>query len=166
MSLWDKEGVPHKGWTCVDMIDLGEDSEDMNFETRKAELYEKCEMCNQEGIRYVHIMEHPKYDGQLQVGCICAEKMENEYTAPREREKNLKNRHKRKMNFLKRDWECRSNGNIVLKYKGNYITIMHSKYNQSYYGVAYAREFIWTYQGEKIKDIKTARLAAFNIFDQ
>jgi hypothetical protein len=166
MCLWDKESIPHKGWTCVDMIDLGEDSEDMDFESRKMELYEECEMCNHEGIRYVHIMEHPKYEGQLRVGCTCAEKMEDEYVSPQKREKDLKNRHKRKMNFLKRSWECRSNGNIVLKYKGKYITIMNSNYDQSDFGVVYHGTSIWKYNGKKIKDIKTAKLVAFDIFDQ
>lgn len=166
MSLWDKKGIPQKGWTCVDMIDLGEDAEDMDFDARKAELYEQCEMCSQEGIRYVHIMEHPRYEDQLRVGCMCAEKMESDYAAPREREKYLKNRHNRKMNFLKREWEGRANGNMVLKYKGKYITIMPSKYNRFDYGVAYDGNFIWKYQGKRIKDIRTAKLVAFDIFDQ
>lgn len=166
MSLWDIKGIPHKGWICIGMIDLGEDADDMNFETRRAELYEECEMCNQEGIRYVHIMEHPQYDRQLRVGCVCAEKMENDYFAPRDRENALKNRHSRKMNFLKRDWQYRTNGNLVLKYKGRYITIMQSKYNQSEYGVAYDNDYVWRYQGSKIRDIRTAKLVAFEIFDQ
>lgn len=166
MSFWDNKGILHKGWTCVEMIDLGEDADDMDFETRKSELYEQCQMCNQEGIRYVHIMEHPAYDGQLRVGCVCAEKMENDYSTPRERENAMKNRHYRKMNFLKRDWQSRANGYLVLKYKGKYITIMRSKFNQTEFGVAYNGEFIWHYQGRKIKDIRTAKLAAFEIFDQ
>ncbi|MPM14065.1 hypothetical protein SDC9_60425 [bioreactor metagenome] len=166
MSLWDNKGVPHKGWHCVGMIDLGEDAEDMDFETRKAELYEQCQMCKQEGIRYVHIMEHPSYSGQLRVGCICAENMENDYVAPRGRENDLINRHNRKMNFLKREWQPRTNGNLVLKYKGSYITIMRSKFGQSEYGVAFAGKYIWNYQGKKIRDIRTAKLAAFDIFDQ
>lgn len=138
----------------------------MDFETRKEELYEQCEMCRQEGIRYVHIMEHPEYVGHLRVGCVCAQKMENDYYAPRDRENTLRNRHNRKMNFLKHEWQLRSNGNLVLKYKGRYITIMPSKYNKSEYGVAYDGEYIWYYQRKKIKDIRTAKLAAFDIFDQ
>ena len=54
----------------------------------------------------------------------------------------------------------------MLKYKGRYITIMQSKYNQSEYGVAYDGEYIWRYQGRKIRDIHTAKLVAFEIFDQ
>jgi len=69
MGLWDKEGVPHKGWKCVGMIDLGEDADDMDIEARKDELYEECEMCSQEGVRYVHVMQHPDYPYELRVDC-------------------------------------------------------------------------------------------------
>ncbi len=165
MALWDQEGIPHKGWICVGMIDLGEDAEDIDVETRRAELYEVCEMCNQEGIRYVHLMEHKEYQGQLRVGCDCAAKMEEDYEKPRERENNLKNRHKRKMNFLKQEWRPNAKGNWVLKYKGKHITIMKSKYNQSEYVVAYNKEYISQYQGKKIRSLETAKIAAFDLFD-
>lgn len=165
MSLWDKEGIPHKGWTCDEMIDLGEDAEDIDFDTRKAEFYEQCEMCSQEGIRYIHIMKHPQYNGQLRVGRICAEKMENDYIVPKERERELINRHNRKINFLKKEWKFNKNNNLVLKYKGKYITIMKSKYHKDEYGIAYDGNYIWNYKNNKIKDIKTAKLAAFDIFD-
>lgn len=165
MGLWDKAGVPHKGWECVGMIDLGEDADDMDFDAKKDELYEKCEMCSQEGVRYIHLMQHPDYSDELRVGCICAAKMEDDYDSPRQRERNLKNRHMRKMNFLKKEWEHRSNGNYVLKYKGKYITIMHSKYNKNYLGVAYDGIFIWEYNQKKISDLRTAKLAAFDIYD-
>lgn len=166
MSLWDKTGVPHKGWTCVDMIDLGEDADDMDFESRKEELYEQCEMCNQEGIRYVHIMEHPDFKGQLRVGCICAEKMEIDYTTPKKRENNLRNRYNRKINFLKQLWEIHANGNLVLKYKGKYITIMKNRHNSAEYGVVYKKIYTFTYNNRKITDIQTAKLVAFNIVDK
>jgi hypothetical protein len=117
-------------------------------------------------MRYVHIMGHPDYEGQLKVGCICAGKMENDYMAPRKRENDLRNRHKRMMNFLRREWEYRSNGNMVLKYKGQYITIMPSKFNLCHYGVIYGRSSIWSYREKKINNIETAKLAAFNVFDK
>ena len=71
-----------------------------------------------------------------------------------------------KMNFLKREWQLRVNGNLVLKYKGRYITIMRSKFNPSDFGVAFDSQFIWQYNGNRIRDIRTAKLAAFDIFDQ
>jgi hypothetical protein len=41
---WSQPGVPHKGWVCVDIEDLGEPSL-------------TCEMCESQNIRYVHYME-------------------------------------------------------------------------------------------------------------
>jgi hypothetical protein len=56
MVRWDRTGIPHKGWNCVGMEDLGEDimpGEDIP--------YEQCEMCGNEKIRYIHILSHPEY---------------------------------------------------------------------------------------------------------
>ncbi len=53
-SRWDQPGVPHKGWRCVDVVDLranGEPADDTDYAT--------CQMCGNEKIRYVHIMDHP-----------------------------------------------------------------------------------------------------------
>lgn len=51
---WSVAGVPHRGWTCVDIEDLGEPSID-------------CEMCESQTIRYVHHMSHDDYSDILQV---------------------------------------------------------------------------------------------------
>ena len=67
---WDQPGVPHKGWHCVDVVDLRADGESAD-ETD----YATCQMCGNEKIRYVHIMEHPELDENFDVGCVCAEKM-------------------------------------------------------------------------------------------
>ena len=53
-NRWDQPGVPHKGWHCVDVVDLRADGESAD-ETD----YATCQMCGNEKIRYVHIMEHP-----------------------------------------------------------------------------------------------------------
>lgn len=45
---WSMPGVPHKGWTCIDIEDLGAPDA-------------VCEMCERQDIRYVHAMEHPDY---------------------------------------------------------------------------------------------------------
>lgn len=164
MALWDKEGIPHKGWVCVEMVDLGEGLEDLDAEERKG-YYETCEMCSQEGVRFVHVMEHPEYDGQLRVGYKCAEKMENDYINPKSRETNLKNKHSRRKNFLKRDWTHRSNGNFTMKYKGLNITIMPSRYKSGEYGVIFNNKYNWIYNGKKIKSFDEARLIAFELFD-
>ncbi|MEQ8236259.1 MAG: hypothetical protein ABRQ23_05745 [Syntrophomonadaceae bacterium] len=157
MSLWETPGVPHKGWTCTGMIDLREDDPDAEMEM--------CEMCGKEGIRYVHIMEHPRYQQTVKAGRVCAENMENDYATPGRRERELLNRHNRKMTFLKREWQHRQNGNYVLKFKGEYLTIMPSKFNKNNFGVVYGGQSIWNYKGRKMSDLRTAKLVAFEIFD-
>ena len=74
---WSQQGVPQKGWQCIDFEDLGG-------------LDGICEMCETQSIRYVHHMEHSDYDAVLGVGSVCAENMGEDYTAPREREKKAK----------------------------------------------------------------------------
>lgn len=54
MNLWDQPNIPHKGWSYVGIVDLGEEcSCDEEVE------YEQCQMCGKERIRYIHILEHP-----------------------------------------------------------------------------------------------------------
>lgn len=86
---WVQPGVPHKGWTCVDLDDLGVPDA-------------VCEMCETQEIRYVHYMQHRDYPAVLGVGCVCAEYMEQDYEAPRQRERNLVNAARRRERWLKR----------------------------------------------------------------
>ena len=58
-NRWDQPGVPHKGWHCVDVVDLRADGESAD-ETD----YATCQMCGNEKIRYVHIMEHQLFKPQ------------------------------------------------------------------------------------------------------
>lgn len=161
MQLWDKLGIPHKGWEYVGVEDLGE-----NVYSGESIPYERCEMCGRERIRYVHILRHPEYDGELRVGCVCASKMIDDYVAPRERERNLVNRVNRKGSFMKRNWRYKSDtGNYCLRYKGENITIMRSKYNSGW-GVVFQGESYWKYHGRRIDDFETAKLVAFDLFDE
>ena len=157
MNRWDNIGIPHKGWTLVDCIDLGEDlSEDENIK------YEICEMCHNEKIRFVHILTHPEYYGEIHVGCVCAGKMTDDYITHKESEKRLQNRYKRKMNFLRKEWIRNQNGNWVLNYKGRRITAIA---RNGGYGFVYNGNWIWTYKGHKIVDFDTLKIAAFYTFD-
>ena len=56
-------------------------------------------------------------------------------------------------------------GNYTLRYKGEYITIMKSKFGVGW-GVIFRGERCWEYRGEKIRDLDTAKLAAFELFDE
>ena len=68
LARWEREGIPHKGWKEMGIEDLGED-----LESGDDVEYEQCEMCGQEKIRYVHILQHPNFNGELRVGCVPAE---------------------------------------------------------------------------------------------
>ena len=73
LGKWSQGGVPHKGWSCIDIDDVGDD-------------FVTCQMCETQPVRYVHTMEHPDYPDTLDVGCVCAGNMEQDYEAARERE--------------------------------------------------------------------------------
>jgi hypothetical protein len=107
---WSEPGVPHKGWSFVDLEDL--ESPDA-----------VCEMCEIQQIRYVHIMRHPDYEGLLRVGCVCAEKMEDDYVGPRLREKKLRLVAGRKKRWLTRKWRTSARGNSYVNTDGFNITL-------------------------------------------
>lgn len=107
---WSQAGVPHQGWRCLEVEDLG--SPDAI-----------CEMCETQEIRYVHHMEHPNYEGGLGVGCVCAEHMEEDYEAPRRREAKLRNATQRRRRWLHRKWRVSVKGNPFLNTDGFNITV-------------------------------------------
>jgi len=74
LARWEREGIPHKGWKEIGIEDLGED-----LEFGDDVEYEQCEMCGQEKIRYVHVLQHSDFNGELRVGCVCAEHMTDDY---------------------------------------------------------------------------------------
>jgi hypothetical protein len=107
---WSMAGVPHKGWICVDVDDLGEPSE-------------TCAMCESTDIRYVHYMKHPDYPHTLGVGCVCAEHMEGDYVAPRAREEHLRKRARRRVKWEEREWKISSRGNPYMNTEGYNLTV-------------------------------------------
>lgn len=82
-----------------------------------------CEMCETQEIRYAHAMTHRDYAGELHVGCVCAEKMEDDYTGPRLREKALRSAAGRKKRWLSRKWKTSARGNAYLNTDGFNITV-------------------------------------------
>ncbi|KXV03645.1 hypothetical protein AD929_00560 [Gluconobacter potus] len=107
---WSMTGVPHKGWTCVDIEDLGEPQTE-------------CEMCESQTIRYVHHMEHPDYSGGLTVGCVCAGHMEGSLVAAREREATMRSRTGKRARWLSRVWKTSAKGNPTIKADGFRVTV-------------------------------------------
>lgn len=111
LGKWSQRGVPHKGWTCVGMEDLGD-------------LVGVCEMCETTAIRYVHHMEHPDYPDVLGCGCICAGHMAQDKLAAESRERVTVNRANRRKHFLDRvTWKISAKGNPHIKLDGYHVVV-------------------------------------------
>lgn len=72
LGKWSVPGVPHRGWNCIDIEDLGSPEA-------------ACEMCKRKEIKCVHVMRHPDYPETLNCGCICAGHMEEDVERARRR---------------------------------------------------------------------------------
>lgn len=75
-NLWKQEDVPHSGWSCTGVSDLGAP-------------VGICQMCGYQIIRYAHHMIHPGYRS-LTVGCVCAGRMEGDISEAKRREAEFK----------------------------------------------------------------------------
>lgn len=114
-NLWKRDDVPHSGWHCVGVTDLGAPCG-------------VCEMCGYQIIRYVHHMVHNDYR-PLNVGCVCAGKMEGDVAAARKRERDFKSKQTRHANFRKKPWKTSRNGNSYLKIKEHVFVLYKNKFN-------------------------------------
>lgn len=117
MGLSSTPGVPHKGWTLLDVIDLRDD------EGREYGDYDDCEFCDHEQIRYVHVIEHAAYPGPLRVGCDCACRLTEDYRTPRARERALRSRSARRSRFPGRRWRRTKIGSEMIKLDGYRVTV-------------------------------------------
>ncbi len=149
---WNQENIPHKGWRCVDVIDLRPNNEPVELVN-----YATCEMCGHEKIRYVHVMEHDNFEGQLDAGCVCAEKMLDDYVGPRERERRLKNKAARKRNWLQLQWKTSRNGNSYIKKDGMVLTVFPNKFRPGRWSFGIDGEFF----NGKYESEDAAKLALF-----
>ena len=146
-NLWKRDDVPHSGWICTGITDLGAP-------------VGICEMCGHQIIRYAHHMVHPQYH-PIVAGCYCAGKMEGNMDAARERERNLKNQLARKESFLRRQWKRSKNGNQYLKIRGHVLVLYKLKNGG---GWKYAVDS--AFAPELFNSRESAVLAAFQAFDR
>lgn len=151
LSEW---GAPLCGWYCTDVIDVREDDPE-------APLAE-CELCGCASVRYEHVMMHERYFEPVTVGCICAGIMEGDILKAKERERLMRNRSKRKRNFIKRPWN-QSRQNVYYRtYRRRLITIIE---HSGRYSVHYGAKAVLTYKGRPIQDLLSAAYAAFDLAD-
>jgi hypothetical protein len=107
---WGRPGVPQRGWRCLFITDLEEPAH-------------TCQMCEAKEVLYVHSMQHDDYPEILDVGCECAARMEPSRRNAPARVREMKNRTKRRANWLTRRWRVSVKGNPWLKTHGHHITI-------------------------------------------
>ena len=151
-NLWNQEGIPHKGWKLIDVIDLKEHfDEDYEIE------YEHCMMCGHQGIRYVHLVTHENIAEEYRVGCDCAEKMTNDYLNPGKLEKELKNRASRKKNWIKKEWKETVNGNNYLRIESHFLLIYKDKISKKY-----KVKIDETFGKKEFDSLIEAKIATFN----
>lgn len=127
-NLWKRDDVPHEGWECTGIIDLGEP-------------VGICRMCGYQIIRYVHIMKHPNYHRTIGAGCICAGKMEGDVEKAKAREAAFKNRQSRRETFLHLPRKRSRNGHEYIKYHGEIITLLEDKYKKGQWKTAFRNEY-------------------------
>lgn len=107
---WSKRGVPHSGWNCVEIEDLGAPES-------------ICDMCESQEIRYVHHMAHDEYPEILMCGCVCAGHMEGNLSAARGRDGVMQSRSAKRLKWLARKWKVSKKGNDWIKADGYVITV-------------------------------------------
>ncbi len=112
-NLWKRDDVPKTGKWCTGVTDLG------------APLA-VCEMCADHSIRYVHHMVHDNYRS-LDVGCVCAGKMEGDIEGAKRRESEFKNKQSRKKTFLDSKWKRSKGGNDYKKVNDHVIVLFKNK---------------------------------------
>lgn len=121
-NKWNLPNIPHKGWIIQDVIDIREDGQSVE-ETE----YETCMMCNNERIRYVHILTHSEVTEEFKVGCVCAEKMTNDYVNPKKLEKGLRQKSSRRIQWIKKTWKETENHNLTLIVEGHRLIILQTR---------------------------------------
>lgn len=153
-NLWNQNCVPHKGWTLVGVDDLREFGE-----SEEETSYGVCEMCGQEKIRFAHHMTHPAVNRTYIVGCICAEKMSNDYVNPKLREQTLRNRALNKTRWLTRKWRRSPNGNEHISAKGYRVIVFRSNKTWKFL-IKQNDQPRW--DNHAYSDINEAKLASFD----
>jgi hypothetical protein len=102
---WDRPDVPHKGWRLIAVHDNGDATH-------------TCEMCGNEEVRYVHVMEHDRHE-ELSVGCVCAEKMSQDYTTPGELQTRLADNARKRLALVHSpQWSGTWSGNQKVRRNG------------------------------------------------
>lgn len=84
-------------------------------------------MCEARLVRFVHVMEHPDYDDELHVGCVCAGHMEGDLLRARKREESFKTIQIRRKRWLNRKWRVSKLGNLLLNTHDGFMVVIYDR---------------------------------------
>ena len=127
-------GAPLENWNCREVVD-GETADFI------------CELCSCQKVRYIHVMEHPEYNGELNVGCICAGYMEGDLIAARERDDAARRKSSRRANFR----------NVVIErevFRG-----------RDFYKIQIDTDCYQWWKNRRIETLEDAKLVVFELID-
>jgi hypothetical protein len=149
--------VPHNGWRCIDIKDLGE---------REPRLV--CEMCKVVTIRYVHEMQHDDYPEILYCGCVCAGHMEEDLVGAQAREKTFKASKKwlaRRWRYtIERDSDGSLNNAECIKIDGFHVSVWQRRDSDGWAAKVEHRDTgRQRYSKLHYPTMEAAKLAAFDV---
>jgi hypothetical protein len=140
--LYNKPGIPHKGWTC-----LNPDGDDTG------EISHQCEMCGT-NIRYLYDMVHPDYPTKLTVGSECTLNMSEDYEQIQIRKKLRTSRRNKLQHFINNGWQLKFD-RWMRTYHGYTVSITYT--NGHYRYAIFADKRPWHF-----KTMDEAKRASFD----
>jgi hypothetical protein len=102
--------LPQTGWILLDVSD-----------SYAAESI--CQNCNFPHVRYIHELKHKMSGKVIQVGCVCAEHLTQDFATPRLREKALRSLAGRRLRWPTLNWKQSQKGNLYLRKQGLVVVI-------------------------------------------
>lgn len=109
-----RSGLPRAGWTLIATVD-----------NNTATFI--CENCGFPHVRFIHELMHEKSGRRVNVGCVCAEHLTQDFATPRLRERALKTRAGRRMRWPTLNWKRSAKGNLYLKKSGAVIVVKQGR---------------------------------------
>ena len=146
-------GAPLENWNCREVVD-GETADFI------------CELCSCQKVRYIPVMEHPEYNGELNVGCICAGSLEGDLIAARERDDAARRKSSRRANFRKKKWEEQGENRWGAKYKRRSVVIEREVFRgRDFYKIQIDTDCYQWWKNRRIETLEDAKLVVFELID-
>lgn len=145
-GIWSEyPRIPRSDWYCTSIADAGD-------------IQRICMWYGVAHVRFIHTMQHEKWHFPLEVGCICAGRIENDLEKAERREKALRLRASKRKRWVSRNLVS-VKGNAWLRYEGKILTIFQRK-NGFAFVIADGDRLV--YSPATYTDSEEAKLAVFD----